>query len=169
MIYPTERQIEIPRALKLLEDHREVLEVGNVLRHHRQELKHTVVDLYESGEGIIQKDICEFNFKRKFDLVLSISTIEHVGFEYDDDRLRRAAANLWRHTADGGTLFVSFPLGYNGALQKLIDEDLINFDRKECYRRSDYLEPWEPCDWEAAIKMGYGKAALAVALCYREA
>lgn len=167
MIYPTERAIEIPAAMKVVEKHRNILEVGNVLRLHHPELKHTVVDLYEQGENIIHKDICDFNLKRTFDLVISLSTLEHVGFEYDDDRLRRAAGNLWKHVGEGGTLFVTFPLGYNGALQKLVTEGIIHFDRIDCYRRADYLEPWELCEWEVAVKSGYGKAALAVALCWR--
>lgn len=60
---------------------------------------------------------------RGFDLVVSISTLEHTGFEEevpDPDKPARAAAHLAGLLAPGGTAIVTFPLGYNPALDALV-------------------------------------------------
>src|SRR5687768_3786868 len=82
----TERVLEIPIGLYCLREAgpRQTLEVGNVLSHYIKP-EHTVLDKFERAEGIINEDILEYRPDRTFDLILSISTFEHIGYEDDGD------------------------------------------------------------------------------------
>src|SRR4030042_260073 len=77
-----ERAIEIPIFLKIIKEHRgkRILEVGNVLSHYVS-YQHDILDKYEKGKNIINKDVVDFHPKEKYDLILSISTLEHVGLD----------------------------------------------------------------------------------------
>src|SRR5262245_24559386 len=76
-----DRAIEVPIGSRFLQEHRgkRILEVGNVMKHY-QPIVHFVLDKYESGPGIIRGDVVDFDAE-PFDAILSISTMEHVGFE----------------------------------------------------------------------------------------
>ena len=80
--YCNERTVEIPVALRYLKRHvgQRVLEVGNVLRHYVAD-QHLVVDKFERAPDVLNVDICEYAAPGKFDLVISISTFEHIGFD----------------------------------------------------------------------------------------
>lgn len=57
-----------------------MLEVGNVLSHYFP-IHHDIVDKYEVCPGVINQDIADFLPQEKYDLILSISTVEHVGWD----------------------------------------------------------------------------------------
>ena len=80
--WKNERGVEIPIFRELLFKHegKRVLEVGNVLSHYFP-IHHEVVDKYEVAPGVINRDIVEFVPQDKFDLIISISTLEHVGWD----------------------------------------------------------------------------------------
>ncbi|MDR4467711.1 MAG: hypothetical protein MRJ68_05315 [Nitrospira sp.] len=86
--WKNERGVEIPifRELLLEHDGQRVLEVGNVLSHYFP-IHHDVVDKYEVAPGVINQDIVEFVPPERYDLILSISTLEHVG--WDESRVSR--------------------------------------------------------------------------------
>ena len=101
-----ERAVEVALALDLLERHpgASVLEVGNVLGHYTP-FEHTVVDKYEQAPGVLNADVADLDLGRQFDLVLAISTLEHVGLDEDvrdDDKPLRALERLRAHVAPGG-------------------------------------------------------------------
>jgi len=79
-----ERRVELPLAMEFLNEFqgKEILEVGNVTRHYKPktEMWHDVVDLYEKIEwqNIMNEDILSWNPTKKYDAVLSISTLEHT-------------------------------------------------------------------------------------------
>ena len=108
-----ERAVEVALALDLLERHpgASVLEVGNVLGHYAP-FEHTVVDKYEQASGVLNEDVADLDLGRQFDLVLAISTLEHVGLDEDvrdDDKPLRALERLRAHVAPGGRLWVRTP------------------------------------------------------------
>ena len=116
------RRIEIPivrwyieRALAANPNAR-ILEVGNVLSHY-QRIDWPVVDWGEAG--CINEDIREYTHSEPIDLLISISTMEHVGGE--------PATNL-RHLRDmldgDGLAVVTVPLGLNRHLDKRVESGL---------------------------------------------
>jgi hypothetical protein len=76
--------------------------VGNVLSHYFS-VNHDVVDKYEKAEGVINRDIIDFHPSKEYDLIISISTLEHVGWDedisdhkilHDPSKILRAIENL---------------------------------------------------------------------------
>src|SRR6202034_3735504 len=80
--WKNERTIEIPIIWDIIRKNpnKEILEVGNVLSHYYQ-VHHTILDKYEKGDNVINEDVIDFNPKKKYDLIVSISTLEHVGWD----------------------------------------------------------------------------------------
>ena len=78
--WANERCVELALARRFLAGipPERILEVGNVTPHYFGG-GHTVVDKYELGA--LQVDIVDFESDRRFDLILSISTFEHIGFD----------------------------------------------------------------------------------------
>ncbi|TAK16890.1 MAG: hypothetical protein EPO37_07710, partial [Nitrosarchaeum sp.] len=76
-----ERSVEIPLAIDMLKKNngKNILEIGNVTSNYCN-IPHIVVDKYEKETNIINQDVIDFNSKAKFDLIISISTLEHVGW-----------------------------------------------------------------------------------------
>lgn len=113
----TERAVEVPVAQRVLERHRgrRVLEVGNVLSHYGP-VTHDVVDKYEQGAGVTNIDVLDLPPEPLYDLILTVSTLEHVGRD-EEPRDPAAALRALRHLrsllAPGGTLFATIPAGYN--------------------------------------------------------
>jgi len=80
--WKNERGVEIPIFRDILLRHQtaRILEVGNVLSHYVP-IHHDVVDKYEVAPGVINQDIVEFAPTARYDLILNISTLEHVGWD----------------------------------------------------------------------------------------
>ncbi len=115
--WSNERAVEIPLALERLNAHqgKNILEVGNVLSRYVT-IPHEVLDKYERAPGVLNRDVVDYRPDEPHDLIVSISTLEHVGW---DEPLRepgkpvRAWERLVGCLAPGGTLFATAPLGYN--------------------------------------------------------
>lgn len=143
----TERAVEIPLALEAIERHRSgrVLEVGNVLAHYGLG-GHEVIDRYESGSGVRNEDVVEARLDGRYDVIVSISTLEHVGFDEDVEDPRKpvtAVEHLAEALAPGGELFVTVPLGYNHALDAALADDAFAFDEIGYLRRRTAANDWE--------------------------
>ena len=143
-----ERAVEIPIARSFLAGvpAEKVLEIGNVLSHYGP-VSHEVVDKYERTEGVRNEDVCDFKSDKKYDLILSISTLEHVGWDEepkDELKVLTAFENLQSLLAPGGRLVVTIPLGYNPPLDKMIEEGRISFAEcvylKRKLRRNEWRE-----------------------------
>ena len=123
-----ERAIEIPLVVaRLKEKEGSVLEIGNVLRSYFP-LKHTVIDKYEQGEHIINEDAVDFKLKKKYDMIVSISTLEHVGWDEqkkDAEKIPRTIEHLRKHLSKKGKLIITVPLGYNPFLDAHISHQRI--------------------------------------------
>ena len=103
----------------------------------------------------------------RFDVVVSISTIDHIGLDAygqpaDDAALPRACAELWRVTAPGGALLLTTPAGRDlwtthpgggqrvfslASLRTLFPVSLWAWQRLDCWRYDpalgDYRETTE--------------------------
>lgn len=79
--WQNERAIEVPiiwREIKKKEGR--ILEVGNVLSHYYP-VQHDIVDKHEEGPTVTNVDICNFDTSKDYDLIVSISTFEHVCYD----------------------------------------------------------------------------------------
>ena len=77
-----------------------ILEVGNVLSNYVH-FQHDIVDKYDKADGVINQDVVDFqlseNENDKYDLIVSISTIEHMGWDEtprDPKKILLALENL---------------------------------------------------------------------------
>ena len=150
-----ERGVELALARRELEAARgAVLEVGNVLPHYL-DTSHTVVDLYEGAPGVVNDDVVHYDPGRRFDLILSLSTIEHVGLDevvLDAEKPERAIRALAGLLEPGGRLWVTVPVGYNASLDERIRDGRVRFDSVRALRRGP--AGWAEVDvsevWDAA-------------------
>ena len=129
-----ERAVEIPVARWYLEQSKgRVLEIGHVLGHY-DNCSHLVLDKFEPAEGVINEDITRWETNERFELILSVSTFEHIGF--DDDEGEESSTKILAAIAacriilePQGRLVVTVPLGYNPDLDHLIETEKLGYDR----------------------------------------
>ncbi len=156
-----ERAVELPLVMAFLEDLRpraRLLEVGNVLSHY-VEASHTVVDKFELTPGVVNEDILDYGQPKTFDAIVSISTLEHVGWDEtprDSERAERALAHMRSLLVDGGRLFLSFPLGYNPALDHLVFDNRLGFRRTHYLQRVSADNRWREADISGLTNARYG-------------
>lgn len=81
-----ERKVEIPIIVDYIRKYptESILEVGNVLSHYFSNATHDIVDKYEQAINVLNEDIVDYGSNKKYDLIISISTLEHVGYEEDN-------------------------------------------------------------------------------------
>jgi len=156
-----ERCVEIPIARHFLERYEpgEVLEVGNVLAHYFT-VSHDVVDKFEKGRGVINRDILEFKPAVSYRLIISISTFEHIG--YDDSPAQRSETKIAQAMAackallaPGGKLVITVPIGYNADLDRMLLNNMLGA-KQQWYMRRTAKRRWTTCDWPAAADCRYG-------------
>ena len=160
MTWACERCAEIPIGKFYLEQFRDrrILEVGNVLSHYFPRL-HDVLDKFEKGNGIINQDIVDFTPSERYDLVLSISTFEHIGF--DDEatvpsaqKIPAALTACRKLLATDGKLVITVPIGYNPQLDRLIREQELG-TKKECYFERTAFSIWRETSRSEALARQY--------------
>ena len=162
MTWANERAVEVPVAGEFLRRFagKRVLEVGNVTPHYL-DTGHTVLDKFERGPGIINEDIAGFAPGERFDLILSVSTFEHIG--YDDEangesgeKISQAITTCRGLLTLGGQLVLTLPLGYNPALDRMIADGQLGSERATFLKRTGRLA-WQTVDAEAALASEYGR------------
>ena len=136
----TERAVEVPVAQALVDGHApdRVLEIGNVLSHYRPQ-QHVVVDKYEQAPGVLNRDVLDLGDLGRFDLIVAISTLEHVGWDEsprDPSKAKRAIDVLRSLLAPGGVLAITVPVGYNPAFDAALSSGEVPLDRAVALRRA---------------------------------
>jgi hypothetical protein len=161
-----ERCIEVPIIHSMVKEAfaagLPVLEIGNVLSHYFPRPKgasHDVVDLYEKDDGVICADAASFSLERKYSLIVSISTLEHVGWDEpvkDSGKPRMALLNIQRHCAPGGEAVVTFGLGQNPHVDALALGGEPEGWQWSFMRKLGAMR-WEMCSLEDAKAAKYGE------------
>jgi SAM-dependent methyltransferase len=171
-----ERTVEIAIFEALLNQYRgkRVLEVGNVLSHYFRDIvpgrSHIVVDKYEVAEGVVNEDILSYEAE-PFDLIMSISTLEHVGWDEkprDPEKVLRAIDNLKKLVKPGGELVVSMPLAYHPPLDRALLEGKVEFDKVTYLKRMNQFNSWREVAAEAVERVVFNDpypGASAVSVC----
>lgn len=172
LAWKNERTVEIPIVSAMLSEyHGEVLEVGNVLSHYI-EVDHDIVDKYEVAPGVVNQDITIFNPGKLYDLIISVSTVEHIGVSErprNPGKAADAVAHLGSLLAPGGRLVVTIPVGLNEELDGMILRQETPFTELKAMRRVSHRNEWEEIDSGCAWSSGYcgkGYRANAVVICY---
>jgi FkbM family methyltransferase len=143
-----ERAIEIPIALDFLatlEKKDKLLEIGNTLSHYENSLSEyigirprRIVDKFEVDLGVDNLDFMDISSEEKYDVIVSVSTVEHIGQGIepssgaygeqiqvrDLEAPLKAIAKIYDLLAVGGKALITVPFG------KLIDGGwYIQFDQ----------------------------------------
>ena len=136
-----ERIVEIPLMCKYIQNAKgkNVLEVGSVFSLLLKGL-FDVVDLTEVGPGIINLDIVDYQPGKKYDLIFSISTIEHFGRgdygdQEDEKKLKKAIDHIISLLSDGGVFVATIPTGWNKQLDRLIVDKSLPFQEIYAMKR----------------------------------
>lgn len=154
-----ERSVEVPIVYGLVSAHPpdRVLEIGNVLRHYFP-VTHDVVDKYEQAPGVINQDVVDYRPAKTYDLIVAISTLEHVGWDEeprDPEKVLRAIDNLKACLAPGGRIVVTMPIGENSHLDRLLWEERIAFVERTCMKRMTRRNEWVEAPWEEVRELRY--------------
>lgn len=157
-----ERCVEIPIFKKYLgnslENNETILEIGNVLSHYLKK-NWLVVDKFEKEQGVVNIDINSFESQKKFDLIISISTMEHIGFE--------AVEHVKSLLSDKGIFIFSIPIGFN----KDFDAKILSIGIKALYLKRVSYRSWKEVTEKEIQNSKYDypyDAANALAICYVE-
>lgn len=147
-----ERSIEVPIILDLVKDYegKNILEVGNVLSHYAS-VTHDIVDKYEIADGVMNNDIAEYAPKKKYDLIVSISTFEHVGwdeFPRDATKIPKSLKHLATLLKKGGKIVFTVPIDINDYLDQAIHDHALPVTSMKFLKRISRANAWEEKSWE---------------------
>ncbi len=160
--WKNERTVEVSIIGALVRDsHAErILEIGNVLLNYSNAYRHTVLDKYEPGFGIIHEDIATFHPEKPYDLVVSISTLEHVGWDEtprDPEKILRTLVTIReRCLAPNGTAIITMPWGFNPHVDRWFREGRKLFDRVYFLKRMTADNQWKEVPFSEVENCIYG-------------
>ena len=157
--WKNERVIEVPIIWQIVKHcvGKKILEVGNVLSHYFP-VDHDILDKYEKANDVINQDVVDFSPPKKYDLIISISTLEHVGWDEtpkEPYRVLRAIDNLKNLLTSNGRIVVTIPVGYNAELDRLLRNGAIDFSEMYCLKRTSPYNNWVETGGNALCQVKY--------------
>lgn len=133
-----EREIELAIFLDIINKEKgRILEFGNVLGHYTK-ANYDILDKYEIDSGVINEDVITFNPKEKYDLVVSVSTLEHVGWDEEPknpEKIMDAIYNMKNFITPNGKIMFTVPLGFNSYLDRAVLENKLPLDKTYYYKK----------------------------------
>lgn len=160
--WASERAVEIPIAREFVggASPSATLEVGNVLSHYFDP-GHTVIDKWERCRyrPVLNQDILSFDPGRRFDFIVSISTIEHVGWDEKPRREESVMTALQKVRAllsPGGKALLTIPVGYNLYLDRRLPDLLSETASVACLKRVSRDNRWVEVALVEALSCRYG-------------
>jgi len=159
--WKNERAVEVPLAMSELRAAagKRVLEVGRVLDHYVR-THHDTVDRYEAGPRVLNVDIGSFRPEAPYDLILSISTLEHVGWDErprDPTKAIRAIRHICSLLSPGGTFFMTVPIGSHPSLDEYLRASPVEFETMFYLKRITAGNDWVEVDRDTAHACTYGQ------------
>jgi SAM-dependent methyltransferase len=142
----TERTVEVPIVRAIVDGRRasRLLEVGNVLPHYGEHT-HVVVDKYERAPGVLNRDVLDLADLGRFELIVAISTLEHVGWDEeprDPGKAVEAVGALRALLGPGGRLVITVPVGYHPGLDAALQDGILRPARLRALRRERLGPHW---------------------------
>jgi SAM-dependent methyltransferase len=167
--WDNERTVEIPIAWEYVLEARKkdgrILELGNVFSHYYP-VSHVIVDKYEKGDGVINEDIVDYRTDGRFDLIITVSTLEHIGWDEipfdqrklgEPEKIMTTVKCLKKLLAPGGKLVATVPVGHNPGLDKLLWAGKLRFDELYYMKRVSKDNRWEEVGWDDVKDARIGK------------
>ena len=153
--WANERSVEIPIIMDIINKNKgkTILEVGNVLSHYFS-FAHDVLDKYEIFPGVINQDVVDFKSDKLYDLIVSVSTLEHVGWDEpsrDETKILRSIDNLKKLITPDGLIVMTIPIGYNSYLDEYLKNKILTFDKQYFMRKTSNYNDWK----EVSCKESY--------------
>lgn len=163
-----ERSVEIALARRFVADAEGPgLEFGNVLSNYGC-AGWSVVDKYETdAPGVLNVDILDFHPRQPFRWIVSVSTLEHVGWDErprDAEKSIRAFQHLRSMLAPDGRMLLTVPLGHNPSIDKAIADGLPAVRQATMVRDSDGWTEHQTPQWRPYLGRGRGAGAVWIAI-----
>jgi len=158
-----ERIVEVPIVWEYVSKMagKKVLEVGRVMAALTWN-DFDVVDLTEKAPGVINVDILDYHTDKRYDLIICISTLEHIGFgdygdaiDHDPEKSLKAINHMISLLDSGGTLIATAPIGWNPFFDELIVQKKLPFTEIYFMKRKSRGK-WYQTDYLKAINTRYG-------------
>lgn len=145
-----ERAVELPLVIDFLRRHGtgKGMEFGNVLMHYGIDGPPEIVDKYERNPRVVNVDILDYAPKPPLDYIVSISTLEHVGWDErpkEPAKVLRAFEHLQSLLVPGGRMLLTAPLGHNDFLDEAVMGGQLAVDRQMTLVRAD-RHSWHPTE-----------------------
>lgn len=165
-----ERAVEIPIIMDYIREfnNRRILEIGNVMSHYFK-FNYEIVDKYEKGEGVVNQDIIDFIPKSKYDLIISISTFEHIGFDeairYSNEKMSNIRQESLLKAIDkaksllneNGVFIFTAPYGFNCFLDSQLKENELELTEILYLKRIDSNNKWIQVNYDDVKDIKYGE------------
>ncbi|MEM7391756.1 MAG: hypothetical protein AAF492_05345 [Verrucomicrobiota bacterium] len=158
-ILNNERCVEIPLVMDFVRNRpgADMLEIGNVLSAF-QRINAVVVDKYEQAPGVLNEDVVDYRPEQGFDLIVSISTLEHIGWDEipkAPEKVVRAVDHLKTLLKPGGEVIATVPVGYNSSLDQSLREETLGLDIRGYLQRVSGWNVWREVSPAVALSAAF--------------
>lgn len=160
--WANERAIEIPLILSLIKGmpDGDVIEIGNVLSNYIP-TEWDVLDKYEKSSRVINEDVLSYIPSKKYKRVISISTLEHIGFDEkpkDNKKILRTISYLKKnYLCKNGEIIFTVPVGWNPDLDKILQMNEIYLDEVYYFKRIRWDNKWKISDRDETLDTKFAK------------
>jgi len=139
-----ERRVELPIAFEFVDgSDKNVIEIGNVLRHYRGDYFHDVLDLNEKSLWpTIKENVLQWEPEKKYSMCVSISTVEHTS---------NPLLAVRRILTFAPRVLITFPIGQNCEVNRILDRLENIYFMKRINKENEWIETTR----EEARKMKY--------------
>lgn len=156
--FSNERTIELAIVFDMIKkfEGSKILEIGNVTQNYKIIEDIDILDKYEKGYRVINKDIMKYD--KQYDLIVSISTFEHIGQDEEEKRASKvfdAIEHCKKMLLPGGKLLITIPTCYNVYLDNIVTNNTIGYSKVNCYKRVDEYNRWIKCELSEAKTCAY--------------
>ena len=158
-----ERAVEVPIALSYRNQAQRVLEIGAVLPHYIPGWpagRHDCIDLHEEYPGVVNADVLTYKPKGHYDLIICISTLDHLLNSHD---VKTAVSRLLSWLRRGGLLFATVPanqppeVGGGAWLDALVLSGDLGADITRMDKMSPFQNGWQERPLHGSPSLAYNR------------
>src|SRR5262249_7854207 len=118
---------------------------------------HDVLDKYEIVDGVINEDVVNFQTSQRYNLIMSIVTLQLVGSDEsprDPRKVLQAIDNLKKFLEPSGIIVIIHGLGEYKGVDDLLKNGILKFN-KEFYLKKISGYKWKEATWEEVKVLKY--------------